>query len=225
MLTIIHGDNTVASRGALTAHVAKARAEGAVVQLTAKDLSIPQLEDALGTQELFSAHTLVVLEGLFALPKSKKKDLMLSMCAGARPDLLVWEAKTLTVTQLKQLPSATIQLFKISPMVFAWLDSLRPGNAAQSLTLLDKAEKQDDIEMCFAMLSRQVRLLLQFLLEPQAVKVAPFALAKRKKQTGYFTVSKLLAIHEKLVSIDEAQKTSASALSLRAQLDLLMYSM
>ncbi len=225
MVTILHGDNSVASRKVLIEYIEQARSHASLVHLAAKDLTIPALEDALGTQELFSSSKVVVIEGLLGLPISKRKDQMIDMVAGSSQEIVLWEGKTATPAQLKKFTAATkVQVFKTSPVVFQWLDSLKPGNIARSIALLTQAEKQESAEMCFAMLVRHVRLMIQ-LKSGEVPKMAPFAVAKLKKQVEGFPLETLLALHEKLVEIDEMQKTSSSLLSLRGQLDLLLTTM
>ena len=75
--------------------------------------------------------------------------------------------------------------------------------------------------MCFAMLARQIRLLLS-VKDGVVPKLAPFAVAKLQKQARAFTLDQLLRTHTTLVDIDRQQKTSTTQLSLHAQLDLLM---
>lgn len=222
MITILHGDNIVASRAALSSELERISSQGfALRRLETKQLTVPSLEGALGTQELFTPKVIVVIEELFSLPKSKKKDELIALLSQAAVDVLLWEKKALTVTQLRGFPQAKVQAFKTSSAVFAWLDVLRPGNTQQNLSFFERAEQHDGAEMCFAMLSRQVRLLLQ-IKDGAAMKLAPFAIAKLQKQAKMFTADQLLSIHKKLVEIDWAMKTSTSSLDLRQQLTQLL---
>lgn len=224
-LVILHGDNTVASRSALQQHIANARAKGCEVRhVDAKSLTPAQLGDALGSQELFTAQSLIVIEDLFSLPKSGRKDELLKIVSATTQPVIIWEKKTLTATQLKSFSSAQIYVFKTSSAMFAWLDLLGTQDQSKLFSLFQKAIESDGLELCFAMLIRQIRLLLQIQTGVE-VKLAPFAIAKLKNQTKLFDEEQLLRLHEQLVHIDEKQKTSGSHLGLRGEVELLMRSM
>ncbi|MBI5151282.1 MAG: hypothetical protein HZA34_01780 [Candidatus Pacebacteria bacterium] len=225
MITLLHGDNTVASRTALHALLASLRDKQVHIRhLLAKDIDIPSLESALGTTSLFASDHCVVIEELMSLPKSKKKDSIISFIQSSNATVVMWEKKTLTPTQLRQFPVAQTQIFKTSSAVFAWLDTLDPRNNAKMLVLFDKAVKQDGVELCFSMLARQIRLLIQ-IKEGRIPPISPFAVAKLQKQAKNFTLSHLLFLHHGIVHVDEQQKTSSSPLALHESLTLLLLNM
>lgn len=220
MITLLHGDNIVASRKAFTDLVSNAKAGGLVVRLEGKTLTPAELGDTLGAQDLFCQKKTVVIEGLLSQPKSKRKDEMMAVAANAGQDIILWEGKVATPAQLKKFPKARIQAFKTSSSVFQWLDSLRPGNESASQQLLHKAIERDGAEMCFAMLTRQVRLLIQ-MREGVPMKIAPFAVGKLKNQANSFTTKQLLALHSKLVELDYGAKMSRNASDMAQNLTLL----
>jgi len=221
-LVILHGDNTVASRTALQQHIAQARAKGSEVRrIDAKNVTAQQLGDALGSQELFTSQFVVVIEDLFALPKSARKDELLHIVSTTTQPVIVWEKKTLTATQLKTCASAQIQVFKTSSAMFAWLDVLGNPDQSKVFAMFEKAVESDGVELCFAMLIRQIRLLLQ-LKTGVEVKLAPFAVTKLKNQAKLFLEDQLLALHHQLLGIDEKQKTSGSYLGLRGEIEVMM---
>jgi len=222
MIFIIHGENLISSRAELTRRLTAAEANGfSVKRLDGKHLDSVTLEASLGTQDLFTPRVLVVIEDLFSLPKSKKKDELIALIHTATVDVLLWEKKTLTVTQLKPFDGATVLSFKTSSAVFGWLDMLRPGDLPRILRAFEKAADQDGAEMCFAMLCRQVRLLLQ-VKDGGQLKLAPFMIGKFQRQASYFSMEQLLKMHKQLLAIDESIKTSSSLLGLREQLVKLM---
>ncbi len=222
MITILHGEHVIASRHELTKRLVSAEANGfSVKRLDGKHLDVVSLEASLGTQDLFTPRVLVVIEDLFSLPKSKKKDELIALVHKATVEVLLWEKKTLTATQLKPFAGAIILLFKTSLAVFGWLDMLRPGDLPRILRAFEKAVDQDGAEMCFAMLCRQVRLLLQ-VKDGGQLKLAPFMIGKTQKQSSYFSMEQLLRMHQQLLEIDKSVKTSSSLLGLREQMVQLM---
>lgn len=218
MITILHGEHVVASRNELTKRLGFAGANGfSVKRLDGKHLDVVTLEASLGTQDLFTPRVLVVIEDMFSLPKSKKKDELIALIHKATVEVLLWEKKTLTATQVKPFVGATILPFKTSLAVFAWLDMLRPDNLSQMVRAFGKAADQDGAELCFAMLCRQIRLLLQVKDGGQPT-LAPFMVGKLQKQASYFSMDQLLKMHTQLLEIDESVKTSSSLLGLREQM-------
>ena len=218
MITILHGEHVVASRYELMKRIVSAEANGfSVKRLDGKHLDVVTLEASLGTQDLFTPRVLIVIEDLFSLPKSKKKDELIALVHKAMVEVLLWEKKTLTVTQLKPFAGVTIVPFKTSSAVFGWLDMLRPGDLPRILRAFEKAVDQDGAELCFAMLCRQIRLLLQ-VKDGGQLKLAPFMIGKFERQASYFSMEQLLKMHEQLLAIDESVKTSSSMLGLREQM-------
>jgi hypothetical protein len=61
--------------------------------------------------------------------------------------------------------------------------------------------------------------------ENQVIKMAPFMLAKLKKQAQEFSLAKLLTLHQLLYQIDQKQKQSTSLLNLETELDLFLFNM
>lgn len=220
-MIIVHGDNIVASRKHLRDLVEDKKKHGDVISVDASTLKIPVLENLLGAQELFSTNQTLVIDNLFSLTRSKQKSDLLTMLSKASRDIILWEKRPLRATETKLFSGAQIRLFRTSGSIFTFIESIRPGNAKQSIQLLDIAEEKDGIEICFALLSRQIRLLIQ-LKDHDSEGIPPFSVGKLKKQAENFTLPQLIKLYEKLTLIDEQEKTSKSSLSLRQKLDLLI---
>lgn len=230
-MIILHGEQTVKSRDRLTELLQEAKDKGQdVVRLPAKEVTLASLEEAFASSSLFGTEKVLVFEELHSLPKSKKKDELLKAVAEAaqeHPDqpVIMWEKRALTATMLKPFKGATVEEFKLSQVIWKWLDSLSPAaNKTKLLQDLQTIYSQDGAELCFAMLARQIRLLISAKDDGQ-LKGAPFMISKLRKQAAAFTLEKLLQLHRTLLEIDLAQKTSQSRLTLQQQLDLLIYSL
>lgn len=228
---ILHGENTVKSRGRLTEQLEAAHVRNIdVVRLAAKELTPALLEESLVSTSLFGTEKLVVIEELHSLPKSAKKDALIEQLSQASknpesPALILWEKRALTATMLKKFKDAVVEEFKSSSVLFRWLDGFGIAtDKTQQLKELQQIYKQDGPEFLLAMIARQVRLLLS-LKDDGQVKMAPFMVGKLKKQAAAFSLEKLLQIHKQLLELDVAQKTSNSRLTLQQQLDLLVLSL
>lgn len=230
-MLIIHGEHTVKSRDALAAQIQAAHAkQHEVVRLSAKELTPALLEETFVSNSLFGTPKTIIIEELHSLPKSAKKDALISQLAqlataSEAPPVVLWEKRQLTATMLKKFPGTTAEEFKLSSLLFKWMDAFTPtASKTQLLKDLQTIYHQDGAEFFFAMLCRQVRLLLS-ILDDGKVQMAPFMVSKIKKQAQQFSLEKLLKLHQSLLEIDVASKTSGSRLSLEQQLDLLVLSL
>lgn len=222
-MIIIHGENTVASRSKLLEYIDQAKAsEQEIVRVEAKALGEAELEELLGTSDLFGTEKTIIIEGLHSLPKSKKQKRLIELLANNQiHSLILWEKRALTKTMLKAFPNAKNFEFKVSKTLFTWLDMLgQKGSETKKLTVLHDAIKTDGEYFCFLMLIRQSRMLIQ-VKSGGKIAGAPFMIAKLKKQADQFTLESLRALHKKLLEIDQQQKTSTASLTLNQQLDLL----
>lgn len=243
-MLIIHGENTIKSRDKLTGLVQAARdAKLDVVRLLGKELTTALLEETFASTSLFGTDKMIVIEELHSLPKSGKKEQLIAQ-VGAQaaqeaenssgsvavagttlPAVILWEKRQLTPTMLKKFSGAKIEEFKSSSVLFKWLDGFGISkDKSGQLKELHNIYAHDGAEFLFAMLSRQVRLLLSAKDDGQ-LKGAPFMIAKIKKQANAFSLEKLLQIHAQLLEIDHQQKTSSTRMTLQQQLDLLVLSL
>lgn len=228
MLTIIHGDNHVASRNQLNVLIDEAKNKGIVdiVRLEGKKITTTDLIQAVETNSLFGGERLVVIENLFSRLKSKQKDELLNYLStadslGNIAEVIVWEDKTLTKTQTKKFTKAKIQEFPITKLMFKFLESVKPGQPKQNLDMYHKTIENDDPEFVFVMFIRQVRMLLQ-VRGNGSVKMAPWQKSRLESQAKLFTLESLLKLHRKLLELDLAQKTSQNKMNIEGALDILL---
>lgn len=228
MLKIIHGENQVASRKKLVELIEQAKKQNKeIVNINAEKIDRAKLESALLSESLFGNEKLLVIEGLYSLPKSKKKDEFISLISSASIEIILWDKKLLTKTDLKKLPTDLENYeFKITPKMWSFLDTLSPNPKAKTsmLKLFKESVESDSSEFVFLMIARQIRILIQ-IKENQPPKVAPFMLSKLNKQAKEFSLEKLLSLHQQLYLIDQKQKLSTGLLSLESELDLLLFNM
>ncbi len=222
-MIILHGENLVKSRNKLVKIIEEAKQAGKEVErLSAKQLDPAGLETALQKTSLFGTEQLVVIEELHSLPRSKKKNQLIEIVQDANVEVLLWEKRDLTKTMLKQFPKAEVEHFKITNSLFNWLDSFSPRtDTKKQLQLLQDAQQTNGEQMCFVMLARQVRLMIQ-ISDGGRPAGPPFVISKLQKQAQDFTMEQLLKIHEKLFQLDIASKTSQNLMTLGQELDLLI---
>lgn len=227
MITILHGDNTVQSRNKLAQFISLAKNKKQdIIRLEAKKTTLPELEQMLGSNNLFGNSQLIIVEALHSLPQSKRKNDFIDLIAqtsqsSQNMEIILWEKRALTPTMLKKFPKNKEEHFKLTNQLFKWLDSLSPNNKTKTSQLknLHKAIEDNGEHMCFVMLIRQIRLLIQAK-DGGNIKGPPFMISKLKKQAQDFSLDMLLDIYRNLLQIDLKMKTSQNQLSLAQSLDL-----
>lgn len=225
-MIILHGNHESKISDALVNLIADYKKKAHQIErLMAVKISQAELEQALQSQSLFGHEKVLIIDQLFSLPKSKKKDAYIKIIkqASQNLDIVLVEKKVLSASNLKPFPLAKVQLFKLSSSLFAWLDSFTPqkNTLAKQLTSLQKAIEQDGEMMCLLMFIRQIRLLIQAK-EDFAIKGAPFMISKLKKQAQSFSLAQLLKVHQRLYLLDKAEKTSTNLMSLQENLEQLI---
>ncbi len=220
-MIIIHGENLFSSRKALQAHIDAFRDRGFDIEREdAKKLTLGSLDELLGTQNLFGSQRVIIIEGLHSLQTSKQKNALITAISKYEDDIILWEKRALTKPMLKKFGNAKVESFAISKKMFAWLETLGSGDQNKKHTILMDALEQEDEYLCFVMLARQIRLLIQ-VKETGTAPGAPFMVQKLVFQAKKFSLEQLLRIHQRLRDIDRAMKTSRLAGTLSQQLDLL----
>jgi len=221
VLHILHGDNELASYNRLQDLIQAAKKSGQeVTQIQVKKLTEVELNNQLQQDSLFGGSRLVVVEGLHSLPPGARRKTMIQMVANSTLDIIIREVKKLTATQLKVFSSAKVEHFKLDSVVFKWLATIGSKQPpAIKLQSLQTALAQEGAEMCFAMLIRQIRLLIRAK-DRQLPPMAPFQIEQLTRQAHPMTISKLLQYHRQLLDIDLHQKTSQALLPLSATLEL-----
>lgn len=224
MITFFHGDDVVASRQALMSRITDLKKRGVRIETRTLDgLLIAEVETLLGSSSLFLEETCVVFEGVLAGKENTFKTKIIELSQKASTIVIFWENKTVPATTLKFFPKAENFTFSVPKKIWAWLDSIRPGNGEPSIQLLAEAEKQDGIEFCFNLLVAQIRKLI-LCKDGCPPKQAPFAAKKLQSQANAFSWEKLLAVQAWALKTDISLKSGTHTLSLRDELDLLLLS-
>lgn len=226
MIKIFHGENTVASRAALLSQIDSLKQRGFSVQKKSiEELSLNEAETLLGTSAMFAQEELVILEGVLGGVVSQLKKRIVELTLHSTVSIFFWEPKDLSATALKIFPKETeVLAFPVAKKIWNWLESVRGGNARQSIELLRAAAAQDSVEFCFIMLCAHIRKMI-LVKDGCPPKQAPFAAKKLQSQTAGFSWEKLLAMQAWCLKTDVAMKSGTSVLPLENELDLFLLSL
>jgi DNA polymerase III delta subunit len=228
MIHIFHGEHADLSRKEL--YTLKEKWAGKeIIVLDGKMASINELTQATESTSLFGGERLTVIENLLTKRMGKKsgEQEVLSSWIKALPkevELVFWEEKEIGKTILNIFPKNTdTALFKPDRNVFAFVESLRPDNQKNMLSIFSVAQAQDSAEMLFAMLTRQVRLML-IAKDGGKLELSPWQARKISQQADAFTLPQLFSIYQKLFEIDGTIKSGTTAFNLSQLMEVLLCS-
>ena len=213
-MLIIHGEDIKRSYEFLQQNLASYRLQNVdIYSHNIADMDITSLRQEIGSDNLFSDKKVVVISGLLSSAKSKAKEEIAKMLSGqGHTEIILYETKEVTPTSLKLFQGSRNEVFKVNPIIFKLMDSLRPGYQKAIFSLYNQViESGMEPEYVFAMLIRQIRLLIQIKTNPNSVRLAPFAKRLFQTQAQYFDTDKLTELHHHLYKIEKKIKTGSSS--------------
>lgn len=224
MVTIIHGDNHVASRNYLLQHLNDKQK----VVFNGKTVTLTDLIQAVEGGELFDYKEEIVIEELFFKKKSEVlKKLILFLKDKDDINLTIWEPTELSSKDLGLFKKVNIKAFRLPKNIFLFLDSIGSHNT-NAVRLFHEAQDTQDVEIIFYMLVRQFRLLLA-LSEPgdktqidEVGRLAPWQRSKLQRQAAKFSKDALKKIYKNIYEIDINHKIGVLPYSLSQAIDFLL---
>lgn len=229
MITIIHGDDTAASRVQLNELRSKspeaALLDGTTVTLT----DLTQIIDGGG---LFQNEKTVIIERLYTRKKAAKEFEALVSYLQSKTlenEIILWEDKELDKRSLSVFRHATVKDYKLPQTLFLFLDSIAPRQGAKLVQLFHKVLTTTEAEMVFFMLVRQIRLLLALHEKSseqidEVKRLAPWQLNKLQRQAVAFSSEQLISLHTHLFEIDHDMKTGELSTPLSTAIDIFLLS-
>ncbi len=208
MITLIHGENSLAARQRFTQIIGIYKEKGYEIKRIDPNLEITS---QLTENSLFSNKVLFVLENPNKLATKLENNL----------ELLLLCDKTAGVTITKLLPKeAKIEKFDLPKKLFSFLETIYPKNAKNVLTGLHELAQTEALELVFFMICRQFKDLYWVLEDETSMGLPSWRAGKLKSQANKFTKQKLKKIISNLSDID--YKAKIGEVSLLTSLDLLI---
>ena len=225
-MTLLHGNNIVASRAKLIERVDEARGHGKEIrQLDGKTLNPQGLTQAVESSSLFGGNILVIIEGLL-IKLGKKENLAVQLIdilkrSESTIDIILWEEKEIGKTLITLLGSkCSVELFKTPVVIFQLLDGISPAKTDMLVKLLRQALELDAAELIFALLVRRIRQLIQLRDNVTPEGLQGWQAGRLTSQAKSFTMDRLLIMEKRLLEIDVSMKTGTSPFPLAQQLEL-----
>lgn len=250
MLTIIHGDNISASRKYFLDEKEKYKE---IQILDGGKITLTDLAQIFDGGELFSDNKTVFIEQFFTKrKKSKERDNLIDALQkySKENNLFLWEGKELEKSVLNSFKAANIKLFKLPQTLFLFIDSIKPDNGKQLISLFHQTLETTDVEMIFFMMVRQVRLLLALMPSlreaerrsnpnkeiaalptvarndenkiDELKRLAPWQKTKLQQQANLFDQKQLLNLYKKLFLLEIGQKTGNLPNTILTSIDFLL---
>lgn len=223
MLTIVHGDDTAASRTFFLQ--AKKRAINPIT-LEGDSLTVTDLHQILRGGSLFTEEKYIFIESL--LTKKKKSAeltaILTELDNASDASVYLWEGKEIDKRTINTMKNATSQLFTLPKSLFQFLDSIKPGSKT-TLSLFHKTLESVEAELIFFMIIRQMRFLLavsdrSIETIDEVKKIQPWQRTKLERQARSFKTEHLKRQYRKLFTIDLAQKTGNLPMNLVSAIDI-----
>ena len=226
MLTIVHGEDTIASRNFLFSFIQSAKKKNQeIIKFSPQNLTIEGLITAF-EGSLFSQQKLIVIEFLNSLPSSLKKQIINCINQHKKNNhIIIFEKKIVTSTWLRQFPNAINHSFKPSSIIFHFLDTLGvKKKRKENLQFLNQLFGQKATGLAFYFLIKRLEdliLLKEKNLASLSVK-APWQKQKLIQQSKNFTQQQLINFLSQLAILDFRQKTGQLPCSFEFSLELLI---
>lgn len=226
MITIFFGEDLTKSRSAF---LEAKKQESESLSLEGSKLTLPDLIQAIEGQGLFENKQSVFIEELLSKKKQSKEleSLTTYLNNHESSEIFLWESKELTKKQLQLFPKAKTQQFALPKILFTFLESIRPGNTQQLISLFHNLSDTQEEELLFFMIVRQFRMLLA-IIEPseknidEIKRIAPWQQGKLIKQANLFGKERLRTFYQQLYAIEEAMKTGQLTQPLGATVDFFL---
>lgn len=226
MITIIHGDDVVASRKYL---LQQKEIHPNAVSLEGNKVTLTELMQIIEGGGLFSEEKIIFIEKLFeAKTDTNVKQIIAYLLSQEKNSTsFLWEEKELSKKQLSVFPQAKVVLCKLPQEIFQFLDAIKPLHGKQLVKQFHTVITQSEVEFIFYMLIRQFRLLISLRSTPiadidEVKRLSPWQMTKLTKQARLFPQDTLLKQYKKLYEIDLAQKTGKNSLSLTQAIDIFL---
>lgn len=231
MITIIHGDDIVSSRNYLQEEKRKHKDS---VSFEGKKVTITDLAQNIQGSGLFSDTKTIFIESFLTGVKKTSKDVKevidFIIKNHKSSEIFLWEPKEISKRELFIFKDAVAKNFKLPQNIFIFLDSLKPNNFKNTISLFHKTiEAGVKEELIFFMIQRQVRILLALTDNDsentidELLRLAPWQKGKLERQASLFSQEQLKRIYNNLYKIESGLKTGKLNLTLIQAIDFFLY--
>ena len=221
MLTIICGEDTVASRAHLQEEIETYRKNNyEILPISPEQLSeIPQEHSE--SLSLFGLKKAYIVENLNKTLKRGSSDRLLATLNALKDThLLIWE-DGVSKRELKLQKVGSIKEFKAGENIFKLLDSCYPENLSAFVKMLDTLATPQNEMFLFIMLQRHMRNLVLVAMDKPPASLQAWQVGKLRGQSSRWNTNSLVDFYDKLIKLEIGLKTGSSSYSLKRSMEML----
>lgn len=208
---LIHGEHTLNSYNRLQEYIKRAKEKEWEIQYVENDGK--NIKDIFLGQSLFQKERLLILKEIKLINpnfikwlKNNEKRLTGSV--------IFYHRDIISARLIKSLPKTDkVEEFKITKLIWSFLDSFFPGNVKNTIKLFHEVVKTEAVEFVFAMLARQVRDIYWAKVDPKTMEYPTWRIAKYKNLSSKFKTETLEELIDEMSQTDINAKTSHTDLS------------
>ena len=134
MIYIFHGDNQFESRRLFSDHLDQIK-NADIFRLDSKNIDIDRVNLFLQESSLFNTKKVLSISNLFATNKSIIDQINKLINQSQNVDVVIWQDKTLTPTQIKIFKNAQVKNFPLDNKLFTCLNAIKPKNLVRVIPL------------------------------------------------------------------------------------------
>lgn len=222
MITIIHGDDSLTSRK----HFLSLKTKESIY-FDAESLNINELSQEISGSGLFLDSKVILIDNLFSKKGVKNIEQVSDLLnINKKLEIFLWSDRLVESKYLKLFKNPESKVFKLPQTIWSFLDSIKP-NSQNNVFSFQKTLETVEIEIVFAMIIRQFRLLLGISSNSKTnideiKRLAPWQKSKLLRQASLFEDNSLSKIYRKLYLIEKSIKTGKSNLTLEQNIDILL---
>lgn len=206
MIYIFHGDDQNQSRLALNQFL-DTKKELDILRVDNKEINLDDINGFINSQSLFNNPKIIVISNLFSIPKTIFDKLVKILKSNPNFDIIIWQEKTLTITQLKIFPKAIVKLFPLDKIIFSCINNLRPKNSSKFIPLLHQTLAKEPFELFLFWIKFNLRkqLIGYSKFNPKSLKKTYLQIIELdfQNKTGQLAISKDLALERILFNLME----------------------
>ncbi len=204
MIYIFHGDDQLKSRTAINTFLDQKK-DYDVLRLDSKNINPDQVNVFINSQSLFSSPKAIALFNLFSTPKANLDKVIKVIKSNDSFDIIIWQDKTLTATQLKTFPNSKSETFPLDKKLFKCINSLAPKNTSRFIPLYRQVLSQEPFELFLFWLKFNIRKQLTTFskFSPDSLKTAYLQMIELDYQskTGQLAIPKEIALERILLNL------------------------
>lgn len=204
MIYIFHGDNQLESRRSFSDFLDQNKNVD-ILRLDSKNITVDQVNLFLQESSLFNNKKILSISNLFSANKLILDQINKLINQIENIDVVIWQDKTLTPTQLKTFKTAQVKNFPLDNKLFSCLNSIKPKNITKVIPLYHQVIDLGLYDLFLYFLKNNFRKQLTSYpkFDLQTTKRIYLQLIELdfKNKTGELTIPKELALERILVNL------------------------